>query len=349
MNPAQITEVDRFDDAALAAWHAVLDAAAREGVEDVATVWTLPELTLMLREPSRRRWNAAYVARIGARVVGAGWFSVPLLDNLDRAEVGVGVESGSRRRGVGRALLAHLEGIARERGRTLLDGEAQWPSEYDDEGTGWPGAEFARAQGFTLALGDMQRELALPVDEALLADLAADAAPHHRDFLLRSWVGAVPDELAPSWLALSNTLMTEAPTGEREVEDEGLDVAAMRESDALLVKQGRTRYNTVALDAAGDVVAYTDVGVTVHEPGRAYQWGTLVRRDERGHRLGLAVKVANLQLIQRERDDLQRMFTWNAEVNSHMIDVNERLGFRPVARLGEFQKRVLPTRDTGSH
>ena len=52
------------------------------------------------------------------------------------------------------------------------------------------------------------------------------------------------------------------------------------------------------------MVAYTDIATTVHEPGRAYQWGTLVRGDARGHRLGLAVKVANLRLLQRERPDV---------------------------------------------
>ena len=46
------------------------------------------------------------------------------------------------------------------------------------------------------------------------------------------------------------------------------------------------------------MVAYTDLAATEHEPERAYQWGTLVRPDHRGHRLGLAVKVANLRLLQ---------------------------------------------------
>ena len=32
--------------------------------------------------------------------------------------------------------------------------------------------------------------------------------------------------------------------------------------------------------------------------------------------------------------------TFNAEVNEHMIGVNERLGFVPIERLGEFQKKV---------
>jgi hypothetical protein len=65
-----------------------------------------------------------------------------------------------------------------------------------------------------------------------------------------------------------------------------------------------------------------------------------VRRDARGHRLGLAVKLANLRLLQAERPDIEVLTTYNAEVNTHMIEVNERLGFRPVARLGEFQKRT---------
>ena len=52
-------------------------------------------------------------------------------------------------------------------------------------------------------------------------------------------------------------------------------------------------------DFDGD--GWTDLATTIHEPGRAYQWGTLVDRAHRGHRLGVAVKVANLRLLQRER------------------------------------------------
>jgi RimJ/RimL family protein N-acetyltransferase len=88
------------------------------------------------------------------------------------------------------------------------------------------------------------------------------------------------------------------------------------------------------------VVAYSDLATTVHEPGRAYQWGTLVDPAHRGHRLGLAVKVANLRLLQEERPDVARLTTYNAEVNSHMIGVNEAMGFRPIARLGDFQKML---------
>ena len=150
----------------------------------------------------------------------------------------------------------------------------------------------------------------------------------------------MPEELLDGWARLVSSLMTEAPTGELDVEPEAADPVLVRENEELLERQGRRKYNTVALDATGELVAYTDLATTVHEPGRAYQWGTLVRRDVRGHRLGLAVKLANLRLLQAERPDIELLTTYNAEVNTHMIGVNERLGFAPVSRLGEFQKRL---------
>ena len=205
---------------------------------------------------------------------------------------------------------------------------------------GSSGPEFARARGYDLALSEVQRELRLPVDDDLLGGLADDAARAHPAYTLRSWSGPVPDDLLQGWAEITSILATEAPTGDLELEPEAVSTDAVREREDTAARQGRTKYNTVALSSSGEVVAYSDLATTVHEPGRAYQWGTLVRREHRGHRLGVAVKVANLRLLQRERPDITRLTTYNAEVNSHMIGVNEAIGFRPVARLGDFQKKV---------
>ena len=80
--------------------------------------------------------------------------------------------------------------------------------------------------------------------------------------------------------------------------------------------------------------------MTTHESERAYQWGTLVRPDHRGHRLGLAVKVANVRLLQETQPQITTVVTFNADVNAPMVAVNERLGFRPVQWMGEVQKRL---------
>ena len=71
--------------------------------------------------------------------------------------------------------------------------------------------------------------------------------------------------------------MTEAPTGDMALEPEAVDLDDRARAEVTVAKLGRTKYNTAALDAAGSVVAYTDIATTTHEPDRAYQWGTLVR------------------------------------------------------------------------
>lgn len=230
----------------------------------------------------------------------------------------------------------------------MLTGLVGWTWDGGPLGEGAAGPQFARTRGYALALTEVQRELPLPVDDAVLARLADDAALAHEEYTLRSWVGPVPDDLLAGWAELTSTLTTEAPTGELQLEPETVSVEAVREREATLARQGRTKYNTVALSASGEVVAYSDLATTVHDPHRAYQWGTLVQREHRGHRLGVAVKVANLRLLQRDRPDVVRLTTYNAEDNSHMVGLNEALGFRPVAWLGDFQKKLAGVRSGGA-
>ncbi|GAB3200422.1 GNAT family N-acetyltransferase [Nocardioides hungaricus] len=339
MTDLQIVPLDPFDRDAFDAWH---DAYLRaESASGAGSPWQLEEIRVLMQEPGERNLQLGWSGLVGGRVVAAGFLRAPLQDNPDRAEVAVHTVPEARRRGHGTAMLAHLEATAREHGRSILVGEAAWGYADGPDGGDADGPRFATARGFDLALGDVMRELRLPVPDGMLEEMVAEAAPYHRDFELRSFVGPVPEDLVEGWARLAASLVTEAPTGGLDVEAEAADPALVREAERILERQGRRKYNTVALDGAGELVAYTDLATTIHEPGRGYQWGTLVRRDARGHRLGLAVKLANLRLLQAERPDIEVLTTYNAEVNTHMIGVNERLGFRPVARLGEFQKRLV--------
>jgi RimJ/RimL family protein N-acetyltransferase len=54
---------------------------------------------------------------------------------------------------------------------------------------------------------------------------------------------------------------------------------------------------------------------------------TAVIRKHRGHRLGLLVKIAMMDLLATEEPRLARIATWNTESNQHMIAVNEALGY----------------------
>lgn len=340
MTAIDIEEAAADDAALLTAWHGLVVAAGRHDLDGNVPTWTPTELAASICTPGLRRVRV-FAARAGADVVAAGRLALPLVDNLDSAEIDVVVHPDHRRRGHGSALLARLENLLRGEGRTRLDAEVSWPYDGPPDGRGEPGPAFARARGYEFGIGDVQRALTLPVPEALLERLIAEAAPHHADYEIRSWAGSVPDELVVGWLELSTTLMTEAPTGEMEREPEAVDVPAFRASEARSVAQGCTSWHTVALDGAGRVVAYSQLVETATDNPFCFQWGTLVHRAHRGHRLGQAVKAANHRAMQAGADVAgRRVVTWNAEINDHMIGINERLGFVPTARGAEFQKRL---------
>jgi GNAT superfamily N-acetyltransferase len=338
----EIVEIDPDDEATLTAWHAVVEAAEIHDRGDARTTWRLPEVLVAVREDQTDRVRKLYVGVEDGRVVVSGQFQGSHIDNLDHAWLLVYTHPDHRRRGHGSAMLSHVEQVAGEHGRTVLDTEASWPYSGPADGAGTEGADFLTRHGYRFGLGDVHRMLDLPVAADLLDRLAEDAAPHHAGYTLRSWVGPVPEEIVESFAGLVALLVVEAPMGEMEREPESADVGALRRGEDLHRKQGRTVYSSAALDASGAVVAYSNLGETAHDPANLYQWGTLVRRADRGHRLGMAVKVATLRLLQSAGGGARRLHTWNAEVNAHMIGINEALGFRPVERSGEFQKRTSP-------
>ena len=328
-----------------AAWCRAYAVADRFGREETAATWQPSELAVVIGKPTSGAEERAYAAVLDGEVVGAGWLRLSLLDNRHRAEIQVGVVPDRRRRGIGTALLGHLAQVARAQDRTVLGAEVAWPLDRGTAGgmrqdPGSPGVAFAWARGFAMVLDDVQRTLWLPIADDRLAELAAVAAQRHASYRLRSWSGRIPDELIAGWTALEASLDTEAPTGGLDVEERAVDVAAERQEEARREAMGRESVHSVALDADGQVVAYSHLVLPRAEPGRAYQWGTLVHRRHRGHRLGLAVKVANLQRLQVEWPDIDRIVTYNADVNSHMNAVNELLGFVATERLGEFQRTL---------
>jgi GNAT superfamily N-acetyltransferase len=336
-----IVRVDPADPAGFEAFYAVYAAASKAGpAGDFAAVWQPEEVRVALADPDQRRVRTAWAGWVDGSVAATGWLEASTVDNIDLASVLVCCHPDQRGHGHAAAMLEHVEGEARARGRSRLVAEINWPYEAGPEGAGSSELAWARRHGFELGLLDVQRRLALPVAEEVLDRLAAEAAAHHHGYELRSFTGPIPDELAEAWVRLEATLATEAPMGEIERESEAADVDALRAREAMVLAQGRTKVNSVALAPDGDLVALSDIAVTVHESDRAYQWGTLVRPDHRGHRLGMAVKVANLRRLQQTQPQISTVVTYNADVNAPMVAINDALGFRPVAYMGELQKKL---------
>ena len=335
----EIRPLDAADPEKMAAFHATYHAAQVSG-RAFPTPWMLEEMRADLLGERTGERALAFSGYVDGDVVCAGQIWLPLKDNLHLANVEVNTHPAHRRHGHGSAMLEHLTAVARGEGRRTLTAEVAAPYDGPADGAGHPDVQFLTRRGFTFALGDVMRVLDLPVDPALLRDLAGRAAPHHTAYTLRRFKGPVADDIAEPFGRLLGALMTEAPVGDKELEPEVFDLDRLRADDRVFAASGRTKYTTVALAADGEVVAYTELVVPRHDPGHVYQWGTLVLREHRGHRLGLALKAANLRWLQEELPGRRLLVTFNAEVNAPMVAVNEAMGFRPVERLVEFERKL---------
>ncbi|MGH8876057.1 MAG: GNAT family N-acetyltransferase [Stackebrandtia sp.] len=334
----EIMRVDPFDSDAVAAWHAAWAAGCAAGRED-PPIWTIPEITVTLRDsdPARGFMYEAYAAVEDGTVVGGANLEYPTKDNLTLAELEVDVPVEHRGRGVGSALFEHLANRAAELGRDSLLASVAQPI----GAAAVPGVGFASKHGFTRRNVELRRNLDLPVAAETLDALAAEAEPFMDGYRVVSWRGQCPEEYAEQYAHLKSLLMTDAPTGDMEYETEVWDVERLRAEEAIVAKQGREILTSVAVAPDGSLAGHTQIAVPGHENGKTYQWDTLVLTVHRGHRLGLALKAANLRILCDQFPDRNRNVTWNAEQNGPMNSVNEKLGFRAVERLEEWQRSAV--------
>ena len=82
-----------------------------------------------------------------------------------------------------------------------------------------------------------------------------------------------------------------------------------RERDDRFVATGRHQFGVLAYAADGTCVATTELFVNEVASWRALQGGTLVVPGHRGHRLGLALKLANLRAVRERFPDCRYVFT----------------------------------------
>jgi GNAT superfamily N-acetyltransferase len=331
----QIRPIDVDDPAEFQSWYAITREALLFERPD-APVWSQHEFQVVLSRADGAELLTAYGAFEGETILAAAMVAMPLLDNLDKANLFIWVAASRRRQGIGGALLEHLVSTSVTGGRTTMLASSWLPRDAPDE---HPYRLFARKHGFAPANTEIRRTLELPVPNDRLRAMAAEARAHHPDYRIRTYVDDVPSELLASYCHLRNQVALDAPTGDVELEARALTPEIVLQRQAIAKEQGRTTYLAFAVDPGGEAVAYTSL-VAPGQDVYVYQSGTLVRRDHRGHRLGLAVKVANLISLQQHSSGRRFVNTENADDNGLMVQINEKLGFRPVEVLVDFQRIV---------
>jgi GNAT superfamily N-acetyltransferase len=202
-----------------------------------------------------------------------------------------------------------------------------------------PGVLFATRAGARPVTSEVRRLLRIgDIDDARLSQLSEDAAAHTTDYSLIQWEGPAPTDVIDDLVVLHSRMTIDAPLEDLDWEPENWTPERYREREQRVVANGQVCLCTVARhDPSGQVVALTDIGLTSAQSEIAYQWATIVLPSHRGHRLGMLVKLANLEYLRTSRPHVRTLNTWNAAINDHMVGINEAIGFRAVERWREWQ------------
>ena len=277
--------------------------------------------------------SSYWTARVDGRVVSAGSIALPRIENLDVANVGVSVLPGARGRGSGRAMLEHLLDQVRREGRSIVHGEVASP---------WSDSTPTAAERLLTGLGGRpQLREARRLLDLEAPGPGATPLPTPASYRLEQWVDVAPEELVPGLAHLSQRMSTDAPQGDLALEPEVWDAARYRAAEAAAQARNRLRVATAVVhETTGEVAGMTDIGVNRDRQQVAYQWDTIVDRDHRGHGLGLLMKAHNLAQLRTTAPGVRWVNTWNALSNTHMVAVNDHLGYVPVERWTEWELRL---------
>ena len=281
-------------------------------------------------DPSPHFHREPLGAVVDGRVVGIADLGFSIGDNEHHADLEIAVHPDHRRRGIGRALHRDATRRRRTRGRTTDSGEVYSPVHGPDS----PGLAFAKTLGYDDAHGEHHLAMDLPADPDHLATLAASG---HAGYEIVTWRNRCPDDLIDAYVEMRNRMNADAPLGELDWAPPTMDLERVRLGEE---RVGRSYDSVVAAarrTSDGTMGGYS-LTFLAHGTTEALQDDTLVMPDHRGHRLGLALKLATLDIVQREHPDRSSLHTWTDPENHAMYVTNQRFGYRPVEAMHEMQR-----------
>lgn len=323
-----------------------LDAATAEELADLrnrACALDAPHMPQETGETLRLRlvhgWDGEGSERVlvarddQERPLGFAELEMPEQENRGLVLFDLAVEPERRRHGIGSALLDAIVAVSADVGRDLLMSVA-WQ--------GSAGTTFLKRHDFAQASVAAQRRLH-PRSSPPRADDAAlreDARAASADYDLVRVAGPLPQEMLERILGTVEAI-NDAPLDDLELEDENFTVERLRRYDAAQLSRRHRLYRVIALHRTdGSPAGHSVVAVDGFRPYHGEQHDTSVRREHRGHRLGLRLKLEMLAWLREAEPQLRQIDTWNQESNTHMTAVNDAIGCTVVGREEQFQRHV---------
>jgi GNAT superfamily N-acetyltransferase len=276
-----------------------------------------------------------WIGRADGEVVSTTLLRYSEHDNLDMTTIQVHVDLRHRRRGYGRAAAEAAMERARSIGRPKVLAQAPSRTRTVDPS---PAERLAKRLGATMKLTECRRVLDLKdVTPARVAQLDATVGSAAEGYALLSWSDHTPPEHVEDMARLLVLMSTDPPQGELDLEPEVWDAKRYLDWEAATIARGRTRLVVAAQETAtGRLAGFTDIAIPASARRVGYQWATIVSSEHRGHRLGMALKLANLRHLIDAAPEVEFLNTFNAEDNAHMVAINEAIGFRRMEEWSEW-------------
>ncbi|HLS92774.1 MAG TPA: GNAT family N-acetyltransferase [Microbacterium sp.] len=353
VTPLDIPE--RPDDADWRAYIDIVNASYSADSGDDMLVWHA-DVTLAAMRDQRYTVKAPFLAWDDGTPIGAGIVEFDRSTARD-VDLSYAVLASRRGRGVADALLERLEREAAAIGRTNAQttaATAVWPDSLDERDVLRPSSGFGGmprddenvrtllARGY--ALGQVERASAYRADAdpgVLQSMLAAATARAGSDYEPVWWSGATPDEHVDAYAYAVSRMATDVPSGDLDWEEAAWDAERIRAREARVERTGQLwLVAAVVHRPTGRIVAFNELVVPPDRTQATENYGTLVLREHRGRRLGTIVKCLGLLRWREVVPTSPAVFTFNAEENRYMLDVNEAVGFRPVFWEGGWQKEL---------
>jgi GNAT superfamily N-acetyltransferase len=321
------------DLATLTAIHDVIVAVGREQYPDDEPVPLEEYLANIRHNPDYmvdRMWGAFDAdGRAAGRAV---LFYADIPENRHVADVRVDVSPDHRRQGVGSRLLATAAAEAQRAGRRLLQMGAR---------EGGVGEHFLAARGGVKRYVEHHNRLRIDeVDREGLEGWVRDAKVDADGYSLLRWDDGVPHEHLAAFARLLD-VMNDAPRGDLDMEDEQNQPEQVEAWNAVMAARGQELWTVVARhDATGDLAGWTSILFPSVRKDVAFQLGTGVATEHRGHGLGRWMKAVNLLRLLDEQSAVRRVETENATTNQWMLSINTDMGFRSFETIGWWELAV---------